>query len=242
MAKKTLLPARAVRQATLSSSQICKEEQKPNLLWKGDGMIIFSWINAQTIVFQLPNLKKLYCLGVEVTPAYQVIKKLKMNHLGLYMLNGLSHLTPQRLQSVIKNKGEMPVTELLNTSTRQSKKHILEISCKNEVLIQSIAHEIRGTNFQDTLYNIYLCNRLSDFASRLPFLLFSRTFYIQMSEPRVLILGHSFMRRLNSFITDSRPPSLNGMVQEVGQLKKLFAVSSTWWSRLLPYCDTKVGN
>ena len=81
---------------------------------------------------------KLYCLGVEVTPAYQVIKKLKMNHLGLYMLHGLSHLMPQRLQSVIKkNKGGMPVTELLNTSTRQSKKHILEISCKNEVLIKS---------------------------------------------------------------------------------------------------------
>ena len=31
----------------------------------------------------------------------------------------------------------MPVTELLNTSTRQSKKHILEISRKNEVLIKS---------------------------------------------------------------------------------------------------------
>ena len=27
--KKTLLPARAVRQATFSSSQICEEEQKP---------------------------------------------------------------------------------------------------------------------------------------------------------------------------------------------------------------------
>ena len=27
--KKTLLPARAVRQAMFSSSQICKEEQKP---------------------------------------------------------------------------------------------------------------------------------------------------------------------------------------------------------------------
>ena len=63
MAKKTLLPARAVRQATLSSSQICKEEQKPNLLWKGDGMIIFSWINAQTIVFQLPNLKNYIVWG-----------------------------------------------------------------------------------------------------------------------------------------------------------------------------------
>ena len=36
-----------------------------------------------------------------------------------------------------KNKGGMPVTELLNTSTRESKKHILEISCKNSVLIKS---------------------------------------------------------------------------------------------------------
>ena len=27
------------------------------LLWKGDEMIIFSWINAQNILFQLPNLK-----------------------------------------------------------------------------------------------------------------------------------------------------------------------------------------
>ena len=60
-----------------------------------------------------------------------------MNHLALYILHGLSHLMPQRLQSVIKNKGGMPVTELLNTSTRQSKKQILEISCKNEVLIKS---------------------------------------------------------------------------------------------------------
>ena len=66
-----------------------------------------------------------------------------MNHLGLHMLHGLSHLMPQGLQSEIekkkktKNKGGMPVTELLNTSTRYSKKHILEISCKNEVLIKS---------------------------------------------------------------------------------------------------------
>ena len=27
------------------------------LRWKGDGMIIFSWINAPNILFQLPNLK-----------------------------------------------------------------------------------------------------------------------------------------------------------------------------------------
>lgn len=40
------------------------------LLWKEEGMIIFSWINAQNILCQLPNLKKLYCLRVQVTPAY----------------------------------------------------------------------------------------------------------------------------------------------------------------------------
>ena len=60
--KKTLLPARAVRQATCSSSQICKEEPKASL-WKGAGMIIFSWINAQNILFQLPNLKNYIVWG-----------------------------------------------------------------------------------------------------------------------------------------------------------------------------------
>ena len=54
------------------------------------------------------------------------------------MLHGLSHLMPQRLQSEIKkNKVGMPVTELLNTSAQWSKKHILETSCKNELLIKS---------------------------------------------------------------------------------------------------------
>ena len=33
------------------------------LLWKGDGMIIFSWINAQNILFQLPNLKNYIVWG-----------------------------------------------------------------------------------------------------------------------------------------------------------------------------------
>ena len=51
-----------------------------------------------------------------------------------------------------------------------------------------------------------------------------------MGEPRVLILGHSFIRRLNSFITDStrldnrfmihEAAQLNGTVLEVQQLKK----------------------
>ena len=58
--------------------------------------------------------------------AYQAIKKLKMNHLGLYTLHDLSHSMLQLLQSVKKtkqnnnkkNKGGMPVTELLNTCSR----------------------------------------------------------------------------------------------------------------------------
>ena len=33
------------------------------LLWKGAGMIIFSWINAQNILFQLPNLKNYIVWG-----------------------------------------------------------------------------------------------------------------------------------------------------------------------------------
>ena len=35
--------------------------------------------------FQLPKLNK-YCLGVELDPAHQVIKKLKMDHLWVYTL------------------------------------------------------------------------------------------------------------------------------------------------------------
>ena len=61
-----------------------------------------------------------------------------MNHLGLYMLHGLSHLMPQRLQGVIKNKGGMPVTVLLNTSTPQSNNYILEISCKSKSFDQKL--------------------------------------------------------------------------------------------------------
>ena len=61
-----------------------------------------------------------------------------MNHLGLYMLHGLSHLMPQRLQGVIKNKGGMPVTVPLNTSTPQSNNYILEISCKNKSFDQKL--------------------------------------------------------------------------------------------------------
>ena len=71
------------------------------------------------IFFQLPRLNE-YCLGVELAPAHQVIKKvLNGSSVGL---QAVSHSMPQRLQHVIKkkkqNKKGMPVTEILNTCTR----------------------------------------------------------------------------------------------------------------------------
>ena len=48
------------------------------------------WTNAQNIFlfFQLPNLKN-DILGVgKVAPAYQVIKNLKTDHLGLFSMPG----------------------------------------------------------------------------------------------------------------------------------------------------------
>ena len=71
-------------------------------------------MNAQNIFFQLPKLNKI-CLGVELDPVHQVIKKLKMDP------NAVSHFMPQRLQNVKKkkktNKKGMPVTEILSTCT-----------------------------------------------------------------------------------------------------------------------------
>ena len=46
-------------------------------------MIIFFDECPKYIFFQLPNLNK-YCLEVEMAPAQQVIKKLKMDHLWVY--------------------------------------------------------------------------------------------------------------------------------------------------------------
>ena len=51
--------------------------------------------------FQLPKLNE-YCLGVELAPAHQVIKKvLNGSSVGL---QAVSHSMPQRLQHVIKKK------------------------------------------------------------------------------------------------------------------------------------------
>ena len=55
------------------------------LLWKGAGMIIFfGWMPIISF-FQLSKPNK-YCLGVELAPAHQVIKKLKMDHMWVYTL------------------------------------------------------------------------------------------------------------------------------------------------------------
>ena len=59
-------------------------------------IIFFGWMPRYTL-FQLPKLNK-FCLGVELDPAHQVIKKLKMN------LSAVSHFMPQRLQNVIKKQ------------------------------------------------------------------------------------------------------------------------------------------
>ena len=132
----------SVRQATFSSSQICKkyksltaERGRDDYLFFGSMPKIFI-LNYIVFVFIIIIL----FLGVEVAFAYhEVIIKLKMNHLWLYTLHDISHSMPQRLQNVIKNKWGMPVTEVLNTCTRKSNKHLLEFSCKNKVLIKSFS-------------------------------------------------------------------------------------------------------
>ena len=121
-----------VCQVMHSLSQICKEEQKP-CCGRGQGWLSFLDKCPKYFFFQLPKLNK-YCLGVVLGPTHQLIKKLKMDH-----LNG-------------SNKKGMPITEILNTCTQQTNKHLLEISCKNKVLIKSYCASNRGTNFWDTLY------------------------------------------------------------------------------------------
>ena len=77
-------------------------------------------MNAQTyFFFHLPKLNKC-CLGFELDPAHQVIKKLNFQNGSFVGLHAVSHFMPQRLQNVIKktkNKKGMPVTEILNTCT-----------------------------------------------------------------------------------------------------------------------------
>ena len=73
-----------VCQVTPSSSQSCEEVQKP---YSGRDVYLF-WMSAQYF-FQLLKLSK-YCLGAELAPAHQVIKKLNMDHLWVYTLYSTS--------------------------------------------------------------------------------------------------------------------------------------------------------
>ena len=58
------------------------------------------WMNAQNgFFFQLPKLNK-YCLGVELDPAHQVIKKAQNG--SFVGLHAVSQFMPQRLQNAIK--------------------------------------------------------------------------------------------------------------------------------------------
>ena len=110
---------------------------------EGDGDDYLFCMNAQNKFFQLPKLNKC-CLGVELAPAHQVIKKLRMDAIICWS----THCIPLQAaratesdkkdkQKKQKNKKDMPVTEILNTCTQQRNKQLVEISCENKALIKS---------------------------------------------------------------------------------------------------------
>ena len=73
-----------VCQLTPNSFQICNK--KKSFVVEGDwDDYLFLDECPKYIFFQLPKLNK-YCLGVELDPVHQVIKKLKMDHLWVYTL------------------------------------------------------------------------------------------------------------------------------------------------------------
>ena len=73
-----------VCQVTPISSQIVKKYK--SLTVERDDYLF--WMSAQYF-FQLSKLNK-YCLGAELTPGHQVIKKLNMDHLRVYTLYSTS--------------------------------------------------------------------------------------------------------------------------------------------------------
>ena len=72
-----------VCQLTPSSFQICQEVQKP-YCGRGPGLLSFL-DECPKYTFSAPKVNKC-CLGVELDPSHQVIKKLKMDHLWVYTL------------------------------------------------------------------------------------------------------------------------------------------------------------
>ena len=119
-------------QVTPSSSQICKEVQKP-CCGKGPGWLSFLDECPKYFFFQLPNQNQILLGGWtgSCAPGDR-----KVQNGSSVALHALSHSMLQRLQNVYKKQKDMPVTEILNRCTRYRNKH-LKISCKNKVLIKS---------------------------------------------------------------------------------------------------------
>ena len=93
-------------------------------------------MNAQSIFFQLPNLKKkLFGRSKWLLPTSPGDKNAQSR--SSVALHAVTHSMRQRLQNVIKSKqnrkkkqrgkGKL-VTEIMNTCTRESNKRLLEIS------------------------------------------------------------------------------------------------------------------
>ena len=135
-----------VCQVTRSSSQICKEVQKPSC---GRDYCLFR-MNAQNIFFlQLPKLNK-YCLGVELAAAHQEIKKAQNgSSVGLH---AVSHSMPRRLKNVIKKTKRSCQLLKFCIQVPDREINIYKFHVKIKFWSKVIVHEIRGTNFWDTLY------------------------------------------------------------------------------------------
>ena len=129
MAKKPLLSLPINAQLVSNMQRITKA-----LLWKGAVMIIFFGWMPEINFFQLPKLNK-YCLGVELAPAHQVIKKAQNgSSVGLHVV---SHFMPQRLPNVIKKKPKGHASYWNFEYIYSIRNKHLEISCKIKVLIKS---------------------------------------------------------------------------------------------------------
>ena len=140
-------PFYLICQVTLSSYQISEEVQKP-CCRRGPGWLSFVDECPKYIFFSAAESEQILSGGWASSCAPGDKKAQNGSSVGL-------HAVPQRLQNVIrkktKNKKGMPVTEILNICSRYRNKHLLEISCKNKFWSKIIMHEIRGTNFRDTL-------------------------------------------------------------------------------------------
>ena len=119
----------SVRQATLSLCRICMCKSTKASRRKG---FFLEWMPK--IFFSSCLTWKKILLGIEVATAYQVKTKQR-----LWIIWGsssyMTYITPCR--NVFKEcdkqtiKWGIPVTNILNTCTRQSNKHLFETSCTN---------------------------------------------------------------------------------------------------------------